>query len=211
MALTFQLLNTKERGSSPKHIKAMYGNTTSNAITPTYGTTTVWNKDLAQNGSGDISDYWEIQTDVGKTYEMICLIGSSSGFYPPGRLLKGFTFSHTQTSTASRAVWLKRYGAMSSDDKLWSSGTLSKKSDFNTHNKTATFDSNFMSHLSDRDRYVKYIAFQFSTEGGSISRKTQLIIRDFKFTWVDVPSGKEALILPKLRPFSERSDINAIA
>jgi hypothetical protein len=207
------LLNTKARGSSPKHYKAMYGSTAhGSSITPAYGTNTTWGRSLNVNGSGDISDGgWRIKTDVGKTYEMICFMGTTSGFYPPGRLLKGFTFSHAQTSTASRAVWLKRYGAMSSADKLWSSGTLSKFNDYNYHSRTATFDSSFMSHLNSSSRYIKYIAFQFSTEGGSTSRVTEAVIKDFKFTWVDVPSGKDALILPKLRSFSQRSDINAIA
>ena len=206
------LLNTKARGSSPKHNQAMYGSTAhGSSITPAYGTKTVWNKSLDVNGSGDIATDWTINTDVGKTYEMIVFVGTSSGFYPPGRLLTGFSFDHAQNSTASRAIWLKRYGAMSSSDKLWSRGTFSKLNDYNWHSKTGTFDSSFQSHLNSSSRYVKYIAFQFSTEGGSVSRKTNLRIRNFKFTWVDVPSGKDALILPKLRPFSQRSDINAIA
>jgi hypothetical protein len=207
------LLNTKARGDSPKHHKAMYGSTAhGSSITPAYGTKTTWGRSLNVNGSGDMSDGgWTIKTDVGKTYEMICFIGTSSGFYPPGRLLTGFTFDHMQTSTASRAVWLKRYGAMSSSDKLWSSNVLSKKSDYNYHSKTATFDSSFMSHLNSSSRYIKYIAFQFSTEGGSVGRVSEMNIKRFKFNWVDVPSGKDALILPKLRSFSQRADINAIA
>jgi len=203
-------LNIKSYGSSPSHTKAMYGNTTSGEITPTYGTTTKWGSNLTSAGmNGDISQNWNIGADVGKTYEQICKIGSTSGFYPPGRLVLGFTFRHVQNSTASRAVWLKRYGAMSSDGKLWSSEVLSKKFDFNWHNKTATFDSSFISHLKN-SRYVKYIMFQFSTEGGNISRKTECTIGDFKFTWIAGLPGKE-LILPKLRPYSERSNTNAIA
>ena len=206
------LLNTKARGSTPKHDKAMYGSTAhGSSITPSYGHTSTWSRSLNVNGSGDIATVWDIGTDVGKTYEMIVFVGTSSGFYPPGRLLKGFTFIHSQDSTASRAIWLKRYGAMSSDDKLWSSGTMDKNSDYDWHNKTATFDPSFNNHLNSSNRYVKYIAFQFSTEGGSISRKTTMKISNFRFNWDDVPYGKEALILPKLRPFSERSDINAIA
>ena len=204
------LLNTKSYGSSPKHERAMYGQGTHGAITPTYGNTSRWDQNLTSAGmNGDISNNWTISTDVGKSYEQICKIGTVSGFYPPSRLIKGFTFSHSQNSTASRAVWLKRYGAMSSSGKLWSSGVMSKKSDYNTHNKTVTFDSSFMSHLGT-SRYIEYIMFQFSTEGGSVSRKTECKIRDFKFTWIDGLSGKE-LILPKLRPYSERSDFNAIA
>ena len=204
------LLNTKSYGSSPKHDRAMYGQSTRGAITPTYGNTTRWDQNLTGvSMNGDISSGWTIMTDVGKTYEMICQIGTVSGFYPPSRLIKGFTFSHAQTSTASRAVWLKRYGAMSSNGKLWSSGVMSKKNDYNYHTKTATFDSYFMSHLGT-SRYIEYIMFQFSTEGGSVSRKTECRIKDFKFTWIDGVSGKE-LILPKLRPYSEKSDFNAIA
>ena len=204
-------LNTKSYGSSPKHERAMYGQSTSGAITPTYGNTARWDQNLTSGGmNGDITTNWAITTDVGKSYQQICKIGTVSGFYPPGRLLKGFTFNFAQTSTASRAVWMKRYGAMSSSGKLWSSGTMSKKSDYNTHSKTVTFDSSFMSHLSSSNRYVEYIMFQFSTEGGSPSRKTECYIKDFKFTWIDGVSGKE-LILPKLRSYSERSDINAIA
>jgi hypothetical protein len=204
-------LNTKSYGSSPKHERAMYGQGTHGAITPTYGYTTRWDQNLTSGGmSGDISNSWTINTNVGKTYEQICKIGTVSGFYPPGRLLKGFTFSHKQDSTASRAVWLKRYGAMSNDGKLWSSGTMTKKSDYNWHSKTATFDSSFLSHLNSSSRYIEYIMFQFSTDGGSVSRDTNCTIKDFKFTWIDGVSGKE-LILPKLRSYSERSDINAIA
>ena len=205
------LLNTKARGSTPKHDKAMYGSTAhGSSITPAYGNMSTWGRSLNANGSGDITTGWSIAVDVGKSYEMIIFVGTSSGFYPPGRLLKGFSFDHAQDSTASRAIWLKRYGAMSSSDQLWSSEVLSKKNDYDFHSRTATFDSSFTSHLSNK-RYVKYIAFQFSTEGGSKSRKTTFKIKNFKFSWVDVPSGKEALILPRLRPFSERSDINSIA
>ena len=203
-------LNTKSYGSSPKHERAMYGQGTHGAITPTYGYTTRWDQNLTSGGmSGDISSSWNISTNVGKSYEQICKIGTVSGFYPPSRLIKGFTFSHAQTSTASRAVWLKRYGAMSSGGKLWSSSVLSKKNDYNTHKKVATFDSSFMSHLGN-SRYIEYIMFQFSTEGGSVSRKTECYIKDFRFDWIDGVSGKE-LILPKLRSYSERSDFNAIA
>ena len=202
-------LNTKSYGSSPKHERAMYGQASHAAITPTYGNTTRWDQNLSGSMSGDISNSWKILTDVGKTYYLISKIGTVSGFYPPSRLIKGFTFSHTQTSTASRAVWLKRYGAMSSSGKLWSSSVLSKKNDYNTHNKTATFDSSFMSHLGTSG-YIEYIMFQFSTEGGSPSRKTECVIKDFRFDWIDGVSGKE-LILPKLRSYSERSDFNAIA
>jgi len=207
---TKKLLNTKSYGSSPKHNKAMYGTVSSDSITPTYGNINQWSKNLTHTGSGDISDSWKIETDVGKTYTMINLIGSQSGFYPPGRLLMGFSFSHAQNSTASRAVWLKGYGAMSSAGKLWSSGFLSKQNDYNSHSKEARFDSNFMQHLRDNDRYVEYIAFLFSTAGGSSSRKTACTINNFKFTWVDVPRN-QTLILPKLRNYSERNDINAIA
>ena len=204
------LLNTKSYGSSPKHSKAMYGHGTHGAITPTYGNTSRWDQNLSSAGmNGDISDVWTIMTDVGKSYQQICKIGTTSGFYPPSRLIKGFKFSHSQTSTASRAVWLKRYGVMSSGGKLWSSGTMSKRSDYNWHSKDVTFDSSFMNHLGT-SRHIEYIMFQFSTEGGSVSRKTEARIKDFKFTWIDGVSGKE-LILPKLRPYSQRSDFNAIA
>lgn len=204
------LLNTKSYRTSPKHTKAMYGSGTSVALTPSYGVTTRWEQNLTSAGmSGDISDSWTISTDVGKSYEQICVLGTVSGFYPPKRLIKGFTFSHKQDSTASRAVWLKRYGAYSGAGRLWSSGVLTKKSDYNWHSKTATFDSGFLSHLGNSG-YIKYIMFQFSTEGGTTSRSTYSTIRDFKFNWVDGISGKE-LILPKLRSYSERSDINAIA
>ena len=203
-------LNTKTYGSSPKHGRAMYGQASHAAITPTYGNTTRWDQNLSSGVmSGDISNSWKMLTDVGKTYYLISKIGTVSGFYPPSRLIKGFTFYHAQTSTASRAVWLKRYGAMSSGGKLWSSSVLSKKNDYNTHKKVATFDSSFMSHLGN-SRYIEYIMFQFSTEGGSVSRKTECKIQDFRFDWIDGVSGKE-LILPKLRSYSERSDFNAIA
>ena len=204
-------LNTKSYGSSPKHERAMYGQGTHGAITPTYGNTTRWDQNLTSGSmSGDISHSWKMLTDVGKTYYLISKIGTVSGFYPPSRLIKGFTFYHAQTSTASRAVWLKRYGAMSSSGKLWSSGTMSKRNDYNWHSKTVTFDSSFLSHLNSSSRYIQYIMFQFSTEGGSVSRNTNCKIRDFKFTRIDGISGKE-LILPKLRSYSERSDFNAIA
>jgi len=204
------LLNTKSHGSNPSHLKAMYGHAASGAVTPSYNDTTKWDQNLMSGVmSGDISKSWRIKTSVGKSYEQICQIGTVSGFYPQGRLLKGFTFSHAQTSTASRAVWLKRYGAMSSSGKLWSSSVLSKKGDYNKHKKVATFDSSFMSHLGS-SRYIEYIMFQFSTEGGSVSRKTECRIEDFRFDWIDGVSGKQ-LILPKLRSYSERSDFNAIA
>ena len=203
-------LNTKTYGSSPKHDRAMYGQASSGAITPTYGNTTRWDQNLSSGSmSGDISNSWKILTNVGKTYYLISKIGTVSGFYPPSRLVKGFTFYHAQTSTASRAVWLKRYGAMTNDGRLWSSGVLSKKSDYNTHSKTATFGGDFLSYLGP-SRWIEYIMFQFSTEGGSVSRETECVIKDFKFTWVDAPIYK-ALILPKLRPYSERSDTQAIA
>jgi len=204
------LLNTKSHGSNPSHLKAMYGHAASGAVTPSYNDTTKWDQNLMSGVmSGDISKSWRIKTSVGKSYEQICQIGTVSGFYPQGRLLKGFTFSHAQTSTASRAVWLKRYGAMTNDGRLWSSGVLSKKSDYNTHSKTATFGGDFLSYLGP-SRWIEYIMFQFSTEGGSVSRETECVIKDFKFTWVDAPIYK-ALILPKLRPYSERSDTQAIA
>ena len=206
------LLNVKEPGTSPKHLKACYGQSFQGSnITPSYGNTTTWNQSLSGgNISGDISDSWRIETDVGKTYNIIVKLGSVSGFYPRGSLVLGHSFDIAQNSTASRAVWMWRHGAMAGDGTVWSSGAYSKLSDFSWHGRNATYSSGFTDYLKNNNQYVKHILFQFSTEGGSISRKTQLSVRNFKFKWIDVPSGK-TLILPKLRPFADRKDLNVIA
>jgi len=206
------LLNTKESGSSPKHLKAMYGQAaqTSN-ITPSYGNTTQWIQDLSGGGmSGDISGTWTLTTDVGKTYHLIKKIGTVSGFYPAGRLVLGHTFEIAQNSTASRAVWLKRHGALTGDGTLWSSGSYGKLGDYSWHSRNATYDSGFINYMKTNNQYIKHIYLQFSTEGGSISRKTEIKIRNFRFKWIDVPSGK-TLILPKLRPYEDRLDLDVIA
>jgi hypothetical protein len=210
--MTGTLLNVKESGTSPIHKKAVYGhgNYTSD-ITPSYGNTTKWTRSLdGGNKSGDISDNWSIEVDVGKTYLLITKIGTTSGFYPRGSLVLGHTFDVAQNSTASRAIWLKRHGAYTGDGKLWSSGSYSKINDYSWHGRNATYDSAFLNYLKDNNQYIKHIFFQFSTEGGSVSRKTQIKIRNFRFKWVDVPSGK-TLILPKLRPYADRQDLNVIA
>lgn len=202
----------KESGDDPVHHKACYGHKAfTSDITPSYGNTTKWTQNLSSGGmSGDISEGWSISTNVGKTYYQIAQIGTESGFYPPGRMVTGHSFQVVQNSTASRAVWMWRHGAMASDGKYWSSGAYSKINDYNWHSRSGDYGSSFVDHMIDNNLYIKYIVIQFSTSGGSSSRSTKCSIRNFKFKWIDVPSGK-TLILPKLRPHADRTDINVIA
>jgi len=207
------LLNTKERGTSPKHLRAMYGHAAHTSdITPSFGNTYyTWHQTLAPgNMTGDISDTWTLSTDVGKDYLLIAKTGTVSGFYPRGSLVLGHSFEVAQNSTASRAVWLWRHGAWTGNGKLWSSGAYTKLNDYDWHSRDATYDSEFINYLKNNNQYVKHIYFQFSTVGGSISRKTEITIRNFRFKWVEPPSGK-TLILPKLRPYADRQDLNVIA
>ena len=206
------LLNTKEYNSNPYHDKAMYGNqqATSN-ITPRYGNTGVWTQDAPGWGmNGDMRNVWTIGGNNGKSHEQICRVGRESGFYPNGSLVLGIRFEVMQTSTAGHGMWFKHAGAMSWQDRMWSTGAYSKKSDYNWHTIDLDFSSDFLSHIKSTSGYIKFIMLHFSSAGGTGTRSTEVKIKNFRFKWINGISGK-TLILPKLRSYSDRAQIQYIA
>ena len=205
-------LNTKEYGQNPYHDKAMYGNQQATVnITPRYGNTGTWTQDAPGWGmSGDMRNFWKVAGTNGKDHEQICRVGRDSGFYPNGSLVLGIKFEVQQDSTAGRAMWFKHAGAMSWQDRMWSSGAYSKKNDYNWHEIDLNFSSDFLSHIKSTSGYIKYIMLHFSCHGGSTTRTSEVHIRNFRFKWINGISGK-TLILPKLRSYSDRAQIQYIA
>ncbi len=206
------LLNTKEYNSDPYHAKAMYGNQdAAGNITPYYGNTAQWTQDAPGWGtSGDMRSDWKIGAKNGKSHNQIVRVGRESGFYPNGSLVLGIRFEFGQTSTAGHAIWFKHVGAMSWQDRMWSSNQYSKKNDYNWHTVDLNFSSDFLSHIKNPSGYIKYIMLHFSSEGGSLTTTSEVKIRNFRFKWINGISGK-TLILPKLRSYSDRAQIHYIA
>lgn len=205
-------LNTKEYNQNPYHDKAMYGNQQATSdISPWYGDKAMWEQDAPGWGmSGDMANLWQIGGNNGKSHQQICRIGREQGFYPNGSLVVGIRFEVSQTSTAGHAIWFQHVGAMSHADRLWSSNPYSKRSNYDWRTIDLTFSSDFMSHISSTNGYIKWIMLHFNSSGGSGTRESQVKIKNFRFTWIRGISGK-TLILPKIRSYSDRSQIHYIA
>ena len=205
---------TAEKGTTVIPDVSLGAHCTTSNWTPTHGNKTTWTADVIGwwNGKNPEVETAKFSGNNGKDHTENMHLGYESGRYPH-KQLRCVQFDYAQNSTAGHGLWLKRYGVIwhkeGMSQTLWSSGVLSRRSDYNWHTiRLSWADKGFDDFVTENHVFVG-IALQASSEGGTGSRTTELSIRNLKYEWRSM-SGRH-LIVPPSRPYAERFQLNRIA
>jgi hypothetical protein len=221
-----QLITYKTEGNSPVYTKVCYGvedNDEYKSFTPDYGNRTVWEKkNWPWNGydrSGNDPSYSRtsssrlvVTANEGQDRDRIMTWGSTSGKYPLGRTLTGFTFDYKVSKTEVHSLHLRSYGVefvQGGYKKTWSSAPESRGS--TTSWQTITVDrsnspSLFNQLPQDNESYIRRILILLSTRGGAVMKSSQIEFANFRYIYRGAPTGTSQIVLPYNRPYSERQN-----
>ena len=197
-------------------ISAMFGGSgTFGAETPAGGASTQqWRSDTTWWGTsgdvcgGDANTGARSAGDNGKDHWQNNKIGNSQGHYLSSEIT-GFRFKAAQDSGAGHGLYIRRYGfLLAKKDQnqyyFFDAGGFLNRGDGGTKSYSHSFNSTILNNYLGNGWVFTEFRYQVSSEGGSGSRTTSVIVYDFQFNYVS-SSGKQ-LILPIKRPWADRNN-----
>lgn len=180
---------------------------------PTAGSdTSEWKADVdwwgnsGDVGSSNTSGGVKSSGNNGQDHWQINKIGTSSGHYLSTEI-SGFKFTVFQDSGAGHGLYVRRYGFLlrsktSSSSYFYDAGGTISRGNYGTKYHSHSFNSTVLDKLDNGWCFDEF-RYQVSSQGGSGSRTTQVVVYDFQFNYKG-QSGKR-LILPIKRSFSNRN------
>ncbi len=197
-------------------ISNMFGSSDAGgAVTPNMGSdTSQWKSD---------TNYWGTSGDAcassknsgvnskgsnGKDHWQINLIGTSSGHYLSTQIT-GFKFKAYQDSGAGHGLYIRRYGfklrsKTGSSSIIYDAGGTLSRGNYGEKNYSHSFNSTIINNYLNNGYCWDEFMYQVSSQGGTGSRETSVLVYDFQFNYRSL-SGKQ-LILPIKRTYSNRAE-----
>ncbi len=190
---------------------------------PNYGDKTAWeNKNWPWNEylrDGTDPSYSRtnqsriiVTANEGKDRDRIMAWGKTSGKYPLGRTLWGFTFDYKVSKTEVHSLHLRSYGVEfvvdGTDVLTWSSAPQSRGSTTSWQTITVNRAKNpdlFNQMPQDNYTYIRRILLLLSTRGGSVMKSSQIEFANFRYLYrAGMYTGSE-IVLPPNRPYADRN------
>ena len=197
-------------------ISAMFGgSSTFGAETPNAGSSTEqWKNDTTWYGtSGDAcssSAGGGVRSagDNGKDHWQNNKIGNTQGHYLSTEIT-GFKFKASQESGAGHGLYIRRYGfLLAKKDRsqyyFYDAGGVLSRGSSGTKDYSHNFSRTILNQYLSNGWVFTELRYQVSSQGGTGSRSTSVIVYDFQFNYVN-ESGKQ-VILPIKRPWADRNN-----
>lgn len=197
-------------------ISAMFGGSgTFGAETPNAGgSTEEWKNDTTWWGtSGDVCSSSAgggvgSSGDNGKDHWQNNKIGNTQGHYLSTEIT-GFKFKASQDSGAGHGLYIRRYGfLLAKKDRsqyyFYDAGGVLSRGNYGTKSYSHDFSRTILNTYLGNGWVFAELRYQVSSQGGTGSRTTSVIVYDFQFNYVS-SSGKQ-LILPIKRPWADRNN-----